>query len=87
MVPIDEYACNAIASAGRLSQISPPVNGEKSTTCQQRAPIEKASSPPPVKGTLESTPSLSSTIPMHLTCTEVEGATGSSVLLNCTAAA
>ena len=33
MVPIDQYACNTIAAAGRTNQISPPVNGESSTTC------------------------------------------------------
>ncbi|MCJ1453891.1 hypothetical protein MMC28_004240, partial [Mycoblastus sanguinarius] len=33
MVPIDQYACNAITSAGRLNQISPPANGETHTTC------------------------------------------------------
>ncbi|KAF6235203.1 hypothetical protein HO173_006397 [Letharia columbiana] len=87
MVPIDEYACDAISSAGRMSQISPPVNGEESTTCQQQAPAEKLSTRLAVQGSLESSPIVGSTVPMHLTCTEIDGATGSSLLLNCTTAA
>lgn len=75
MVPIDQYACDAISSAGRISQISPPVNGETSTTCQQQT------------GSLESTPVANPDTPMQLTCTEVDGLTGSSFLLNCTMAA
>lgn len=94
MVPIDEYACNAITSAGRLSQISAPVNGETSTTCQQA----NTSTPPVGTGSLESTPVFSKekskgapiindTAAMHLTCTEIDGGRASSVLLNCTTTA
>lgn len=87
MVPIDKYACNAISTAGRMREISPPVNSEESTTCQQQARVEKPSSPPNAQGSLESTPVIDSTTPMYLTCAEVGGAAGSSVLLNCTTAA
>lgn len=75
MVPIDQYACDAISSAGRISQISSPVNGETSTTCQQQT------------GSSESTPVANPNTPTQLTCTEVDGLTGSSFLLNCTMAA
>lgn len=100
MVPIDEYACNAISSAGRLSQISPPVNGEKSTTCRQQVPLEESSTPAVGEGSLESTPfpaagqgSLESTpfpalsVTKHMTCSKADGADGPSGLLNCTMAA
>ncbi|KAL9136957.1 MAG: hypothetical protein Q9175_001837 [Cornicularia normoerica] len=87
MVPIDEYACNTISSAGRTSQISPPVNGEKSTTCQPQAPAESfLLTPPAGQGSLESTPFFSSATPMYLACTQVDGASGSLLLLNCTMA-
>lgn len=33
MVPIDQYACDHIAAAGRLDEISAPVNGETHTDC------------------------------------------------------
>lgn len=98
MVPIDEYACDAITSAGRLSQISAPVNGETSTTCQQAntsTTPANTSTTHVGTGSLESRPVLSNeklkaapvtnaTAAMHLTCTEVDGGSGSSVLLNCT---
>lgn len=86
MVPIDEYehACDAIASAGSMSQISPPVNGESIITCHQQASTEKSLTPPAADGSFESAPFFSFTTPMHMTCMEVDGATGSSELLNCT---
>ena len=88
MVPIDEYACDAIVSAGRMSQISPPVNGEQSTTCpSQQAPAGKYSSPPAGQVSLESSAVKGSTTPMSLTCTEVGGASGSFLFLNCTMSA
>lgn len=87
MVPIDDYACNAISSAGRMSQISPPVDGENSTTCPQQPPAEDSSTPPVAQGNLESSPVTSFVTPKQLTCTEVNGATGPSILLNCTMAA
>lgn len=34
MVPINEYACNAIAKVGRTNQISPTRNGKSRTTCR-----------------------------------------------------
>ena len=49
MVPIDDYACSTIANAGRMNQISAPVNGETSTTCpqqQQQQPQPQPPSPP-----------------------------------------
>ena len=84
MVPIDQYACNAISNAGRLHQISAPVNGETSTTCHQQAPVEKSATPP---GSLESKPVVGATTSMHLTCLEVNGTAGPSFMLNCTMAA
>ena len=87
MVPIDEYACNAISNAGRMSQISPPVNGEKSTTCGQQVPLEESSTPPEGQGSLESTPFPNFNTTKHLTCSKVDGATELSILLNCTMAA
>lgn len=91
MVPIDEYACNAITNAGRLNQISAPVNGETSTTCRQA----NTWTPPVDTGSLESKPVLNSqnskVAPVvkapattHLTCMKVDGGSGSSMLLNCT---
>ena len=47
MVPIDDYACNTIANAGRINQISAPVNGETSTTCPQQQQQQQQQQPQP----------------------------------------
>ncbi len=84
MVPIDQYACNAISNAGRLNQISAPVNGETSTTCSQKVPVVKSATLPQ---SLESKPVVGAATSMHLTCLEVNGTAGPSFMLNCTVAA
>ena len=88
MVPIDDYACNAISNAGRLGQITPPVNGETSTTCAQQAPPKKLATPAEAES-LESAPApaVNSSVPMHLTCTELGGGSAGGMLLNCTTGA
>ena len=92
MVPIDDYACGQIAQAGRINQISQPVNGESNIVCPGESSPRDTSA---MMSTATSTPSMAVSVPaashyvsspkiaetktslMHLTCNEVGGETGS----------
>jgi len=92
MVPIDDYACNKIAQAGRTDQISQPVNGERNVVCpgepspqantsMKFSPASTSAAPVETSATSHAVAQpkeAAKAAPMQLTCSEA-GSRGESV--------